>query len=265
MSEPLVLDSHGFKAFIEDLARISGKDFVPVLIDQVGTVLDLCIARSPDPWKGNSRSDVKKKVQFRVEKPGRYVGLDGSVVDSTRNRVPRPLDGTPILQTLTGRRGGQEDREWYIGRDRAGKRVFIPEERLKTTKYFLLAAQKFGIYQVLEPKAEAAIAAIGSIKKSWVDIADAVGAPLRKSPAWLKKVRSHRNDGERSRVQIDSVAAFVEVVNTNCQLIQQYNGGAILQGAMDTRLKAFLNDLKAGTFKDLEYRASRYPGIFTKP
>jgi len=90
MSEPLVIDSHGFTAFIEDLARISGKEFLPVLIDQVGTVLDLCIARSPDPWKRLGRSKVRNLVELRIQKPGRYIGDSGSLVNA-ENRVPHPV------------------------------------------------------------------------------------------------------------------------------------------------------------------------------
>jgi len=80
----------------------------------------------------------------------------------------------------------------------------------------------------------------------------------------VRKVRRLFNDGDRSRVVIDSAATFIDLVNTNTMLINKYNGAAILQGAIDTRLKAFTNDLKHSVFENVEYRAKRYPGIFTK-
>ena len=259
-----VLDTHGFTAFMEDLARMSGKDVIDVIIDQAGAVLDLCIQRSPDPWKAG-RKKVRESVEFRIQKPLRYIGDSGPLISSPTQPVPRPVP-TGTLQTLTGQRQGKKGFEWYIGENRSGKRLYLPPDRmLGNAKFHLRQGIKFGLYQEAVPRVQQAIEAIGSVKASWVALADMIGAPLRKAPAWVKKVRSYFNDGARSRVQIDSVQAFVELVNTNAMLIQKYNGAAILQGAIDTRMAAYTWELKKKVFENVELRAKRYPGIFTNP
>ena len=261
MSDDL-LDTHGFTAFIADLARMGGKDFLPVLIDQTGTILDLCIARSPDPWKKHGRSKVRNLVELRIQKPGRYIGDSGTLV-SAINRVPRPVPaGT--LQTMTGTRGGAAGMEYYIGRNRKGKRIVLTAAHmLGNEKWHRRQEMKFAIYESNKPAVLKAIESIGSVKASWVALADMVGAPLRKSEKWVQKVRRQFNDGARSRIVIEDAATFIELVNTNTLLINKYNGRAIMQGAIDTRLKAFQYDIQKGAFDDIKYRASRYPGIFT--
>lgn len=257
----LVLDSHGWNAFITDLARFSGKDFTTVLIDQAGQLLDLCIRRSPNPWK-RGKDKVQKLVELRIQKPGRYIGDSGSLVSSI-NRVPHPVP-TATLQTSTGTRGGVEGREWYVGENRARKRIYLPPERmLGNEKFHRRQGIKFALYQAAAPKVLQAIESVGSVAASWVAIADMIGAPLRRAPAWVKKVRRMINDGQRSRIEVSDVATFVELVNTNSMLIARYNGAQILQGAMDTRLKAFGHELRTGVFADIANRAKRYPGLFT--
>jgi hypothetical protein len=258
------IDTHGFTLFLQDLARIAGKDFKEVLVDQAGAVLEICIKRSPNPWKsGEGRADVKKKVALRIQKPGRYIGDGGSLV--AENRVPRPVP-TATLQTNTGTRGGEAGREWYVGRNRVGKRIYLPPDRmLGNEKFHRRQGIKFALYADAEPKVQEAVGAIGSVAASWVHLADKIGAPLRKAPKWIFKVRGRFNDGERSRVEISDARAFVELVNTNSMLIAKYNGAAILQGAIDTRLKAFEHEIRNGVFEDLAFRAKRYPGLFTSP
>jgi hypothetical protein len=262
------IDTHGFTAFLNDLARLSGKSFTDVLIDQAGTVLDLCIKRSPDPFKDakGGREGLRKKVAMRILKPGRYVDAGGTVLEN--GRVPRPL-ATGTLQTLTGTRGGQAGREWYIGTNPKGKRIILPQERLiGNAKFRQRQAGKMSIYHALEPEVQPAIDRIGSLAASWVSIADQIGAPLRRAPKWVQKVRRDIEDGEDSKVVISDVGAFVELVNTNKSLINRndrYNGASILYGAVETRMKAFASDLSRGVFEDLKTRAQRYPGLFVAP
>lgn len=262
MSEAMQVDTGGLEAFIRDLSRMSGKDFLPVVVAVCGQILDLCIARSPKPYKGRAKSEIQKSVRDRVQKPGRYIGEGGTLVDPITKRAPRQMEDTPVLQTLTGSRGGERGREWYVGRNRAGTKIFLPQERMITNRYRQLSGLKYATNQGLEPAAQAAVAAIGAVKASWLQIAAQINAPLKKYPGWLKQVRSPYDDGKQSHITIDSAAAFVDLVNTNGMLIRRYDGGAILQGAVDTRLKAYGFELRTGVFNDIAMRAKRYPGIF---
>lgn len=259
------LETGNFREFIENLAARSGRSYLDVLRDQTGAVLDICIARSPNPWK-QGRAKVRRAIELRIQKPGRYIGDSGTLVNDI-GRVPRPTPDS-TLQTTTGTRGakGGAEFEWYVGRDRKGKRIFLPPDRmLGNEKFHRRQGIKYALYEMAQPKVMQAMETVGSVKASWVAIADEVGAPLRKAPKWVKKVRSKMqvNDGALSRVIIEDAATFIEVVNTNVMLINKYNGGAILQGAIQTRMKAFEIEVKKGVFNDIAMLAKRYPGIFT--
>lgn len=257
-----LLDTHGFDAFIEALVEMSGKPRQEVLLDQAGAVLDLCVQRSPGP--SSLGPALKKKVELRITKKGRYIGDSGTVVSAAENRVPRPIPYS-TLQTLTGTRGGRAGREWYIGMSRNGKRLIIPGERmLGNEKFHRRQGMRDALFGQLEQQVKPALDAVGSLKASWVHIARKIGAPLRKVPAYLRKRAGGRyDDGQLSRVHVGSVEQFIEIVNTNPLLIGRYNGAGILQGAIDTRLKAFAGDIRRDVFADITVRAQRYPGIFT--
>lgn len=256
------LDTRGFDAFIQGLTEISGKPREEVLGQQAGHVLSICITRSPGPKSGNYK-DAQFKAALRVMKPSRYVDEKGTLVPPN-NRVGRPE--RPFLQTLTGTRGGRLGHQWYVGTNRAGARVFIPQERIESgnwAKGKRVRALQTSIAGGLEPKAQAAAKAVGALKKSWVQIAQRVNAPLKTAvPVYVRKSSTPFDDGARSRFVQQGATSFVELVNTNGALIRRYNGAAILQGAIQQRLRAFQHDIKHDVFADITYRAARYPGIF---
>ena len=261
MNTTLTIDTHGFDAFIEALVAVSGKPRVDVLLDQAARVLEICIQRSPDPFEKHSRTEVRKAVATRIQKPGRYINDSGTVVSARDNRVPRPIPyGT--LQTLTVTRGGQRGGEWYIGQSRSGKRLIIHGSKmLGNEKFHRRQAMRDALFAETQPMVDRSVEAIGSLKASWYLIGRRIGAPLRKYPKWLAKVIPRKDDGAQSRTVIENTASFVELVNT--AIITRYDGASILAGAVETRLKAFERAVKNDWFADLSYLAKNYPGLFT--
>lgn len=258
MSESSI-DVDGFVAMCHELYRVSPKKLVPIMLDQAGTVLDLCIQRSPpSSTKKKSVEEAKHSARLRIEKPARYMASHGTLVSN--RRAPRTYS-EPYLQTLTGTRGGQKGREWYVTR-RNGKPFYIPQEKLRGVAYWTKAAKAFMLFEQLEPKVQRAWGSIGAMKKSWVQIADRIGATLRKNKGFVASVRSGFDDGGMSFIDVKDEEGFIEMVNTNMLLIAKYDGARILQGAFDTREAAFVKEMQKGVFDDMAYRAKRYPGIF---
>jgi hypothetical protein len=251
------LDLRQFNAIVRDLARISGADFKTALRVHTTKVLELCLKRTP----GKTGNAVREKARLRVEKPARYVDLAGTKV-VPGPKVPRPMT-TPFLQTLTGTRGGIAGGQWYVGRNRAGTRVVLhPTKMVGNAKFSAMQAIQSSLQQQLSPKAAEAVAAIGSLKKSWLQIADRLGLDL-KVAGFVRKARGRYDDGARSAWHTDGAAFFAECVNTNNQLVRRYNAAAIVQGALQTRAKAFAIEMQKGVFDDVKTRAARYPGVFT--
>ncbi|MES2569600.1 MAG: hypothetical protein V4710_06045 [Verrucomicrobiota bacterium] len=262
----LNVSTDGFTGFCDAVAKGLGKPMEPVLRNQVGAVLEICVKRSP----GKNNSLIRQKTRLRVEKPARYVRDGATLVDPIRKRVPRPLpvSSQPLLQTLTGTRGGTKGRQYLIFK-KDGKTLFLPVQSSKgktdswtARQAASLRATANAIAGQLKPKADAAVEAIGSIKKSWVQSADLLGIPLRLSDSsFVRKARTPYNDGTGSRVIQESGKVLFEVVNHNSMLIERYHGADILAGAIQTRLRAFQHEMRAGVFDNVAALARRYPGI----
>lgn len=257
----------GFTGFCGAVAQGLGKSIETALPNQVGTVLEICVKRSP----GKNSALIRQKTRLRVEKPARYVRDGGTLVDPIRRRVPRPLPITtqPLMQTLTGTRGGVKGRQYLIFLSKNGKKVFLlaGSGKGKTDTWperaaAVLRAAQSAVNSPLQPMADAAVAAIGSIKKSWLQSADALGIPLRiNDNSYIRNARSPFDDSTGTRIIRQEGKVLFEVVNHNSLLIRRYSGHDIIEGAINTRLKAFEHEMRAGVFDDMAALARRYPGI----
>lgn len=266
------IDLRQFNAVVRDLSRISGADFKVVLRQQVARVLEICVKRSPG-IKGPAKA-AREKVRLRVEKPARYIGRAGTLV--SRGRAPRQMH-EPVLQTLTGTRGGTAGAQYLVQRDRAGKPFWLrfqggasiaasPISQGNRDLFGALYGQHLALLAQLQGKADDAVAAMGSLRKSWLQIAEKLGLDLRiPKGSFVRKARTGHDDGARSRWEQDGAQFFADCVNTNSLLIRRYNAAAIVQGALQTRAKAFAIEMEKGVFDNVKTRASRYPGIFTTP
>jgi hypothetical protein len=252
----LQIDTQGFDAFLRSLEAMSGKPRTQVLLDQTRVVLETCVKRSP----GKGGKEIENKARLRVLKPARYVDESGTLVPAN-NRVPRRIE-KPFLQTLTGTRGGQAGRQWYVSRDRKGQRRFLAGEWLERwAKFQRIGALRGGLLGKLDPRADRAALAVGSIKASWLDAGRKLGIEV-KAPAFVRKARSAFHDGARSRSGTEGATSFVEIANTNSALIRLYDGGSILAGAVQTRLAFFERAVRNDWFDDVKFRAKNFPGIF---
>lgn len=268
----LLVDAGNFHRVIDELQKMSGASRAQILLEETAQILRICFRQTP-PTKNRSLEAMQDSVKLRVQKPYRYVNADGTLVTRANNRVPRPVpleSGKPFMQTMTGTRGGSEGQQWLVVRRRNGTRAYISGERLRGQKYRTVLGKAIVVFAETEPRVESSVAAIGSVKKSWLQIGEALGIDVSKVirdqanlGAIARAARSRFNDGSGSRLEENAEAIYVHLENTNDALINRYGGEQMLRRAIRQRENAFYHNVKSGVFADLRARAARYPGIFT--
>ncbi|HWL53865.1 MAG TPA: hypothetical protein VNQ90_15605 [Chthoniobacteraceae bacterium] len=122
----------------------------------------------------------------------------------------------------------------------------------------------------------------GLSAQSWYQIAQELGSLCEeraKAPGYIKKAKSFMGKQPsrvgRGRKLNEGSSLVIEIRNSSSRLVKGPSPGfkgdksalmgrKILAWAMRIRVSAFIRELRAGVFEDLEVRAKRYPGIFTK-
>lgn len=259
MSVSITVDTTGFTAACAHIAKLSKASMRDVIAFQCGKILEICVKRSPGKAPNPER---KKAIRLRIQKPTRYISAIGTIVPKNGN-VPRDEVNRPLLQTLTGTKGGTEGGQWWIYRAKRkdGRPIIINPMRKRPRDYDRFESARQALAGQLAPKSKDAIAAIGSLKKSWLQIADRLGVSI-KVMGFVRKARTPFDDGQFTTFVEKEGAVYAEMVNTNGMLIQKFSGASILQGAINQRLSAFRHEVRTGVFDDLVTRAQRYPGLF---
>lgn len=264
MNVTTTLDTHGFTAFIDDLARLSGRTFEEALLDQTAALLRLCMKHTSAAKVGN----IVKRVSAHNN---HIVFEDGSAISMWKREPGSPtmfLDTSnwrePRLQTAAsiGRRphAGPGGKTWHQVEGGRNPRRWSNERWARYKAYE-------GIAKTRRIDLKAARGARGVSKQSWLQIAQELGLNLD-PPAFV--VRAKRTNGREykngtARRMLEATAAFIEISNADPIVVGRLNGARILQKSIDARLKAFGIEMRKGVFDDIAARARRYPGLFTKP
>ncbi len=245
----LGFDTSGFDKMIAGLSAVSGKSQEDVLLDQVAQLLSVCIRYT--------HSADKQSLETSV---------------ANRNHRTSIKDGPKLTVNFKRNIGNT----WLVDE---GEKYLANQHRLPAAKWakaLMLAARLEG--QRTDPAT--ARKSRGLTKSSWLQIAQTLGIADRvKAAGWIRgattfKGRKPPPMGSSERI-LSGAAIIIEIANSSGLLVNgpsrrfkgnraNLNGWSIIQRAMTTRAKAFQNEMKRGVFSDIEARAKRYPGIFTK-
>jgi len=249
MTPTCSIDASNFFHLVLDLSEISGKTFEEIIIDQVAALMKVCI---------------RLTHSAKVESIGRHVDF--------MNRSVRMTGGGPLFSVNKGR-----EREWLRTEDK----------KFYEVKNWMVPGPVWAKALILKKKMEedgvdlkTAIKARGASKKTWYDIAVALGLGEKVgAPGYVKNAGKFRG-GSLPQVgfaeKLMEVAAFYIEVRNDSLLLRNgaskyfrgrketLDGYKILQSAIEQRRAAFRRDLEKGVFDDVSLRAKRYPGVFAK-
>ncbi len=270
------VDTRGFRAAAEELARISGVTYEEALKEQTRLVMQSALRNTP----------VAKAERIRkaVEAEGKWHTVNDS-------------DG-PVLSENTGDRGGSPGQQWLFwpersdrarGRNRqrrtggdAGMFYFLPgnqpNRRLPAdVKSAVLSLQ--AKLAALQPKKREAIAkalkARGLAKQSWLQASRSIGIDLRDVPSYVAGALASDGvayaNGTGRRIS-QGEALFLELENRYPALLSaigksrkgkpaNMDGYRILQRAVASRVSAFNREMSLGVIQDFRQRSLRYPGL----
>lgn len=254
----VVLDTHGFTAYLEELMRLSGKSWEDVLLNQAAALLKICLRRTP--------AATAAGIVKRVSSHNNHIEFeDGSVIsfwkkadatmflDTSNFRPPGPKakkqTRAPLL--VNGKSWHQVDSGGRRWSDARWARYKGYEAAAKTKRLDLKAAK----------------GARGLSKQSWLQIAAELGLGDLGAPGYVKNAvpsngKTYRNG--TARKVMEAAAFYIDLMNDHPLVVKKLNGAQMLQGAIDTRLKAFDHEMSKGVFDDIETRAKRYPGLFVR-
>ena len=257
MRPTLTIDTRGIEALLKELSRTSGRTYEHVLKDQTERILETAARYTHSA----TTTDIKARHQFRV--------------DRAFNTWPNRKGGRqlPEISINSGRRGGDKGKVWLRDKSEDGGTKFFVMNRNKRW-----SNDRWGRYQALEEQRKQArdeeiknglkraMASRGLQKRSWQDIADALGLRI-KIPAYASRAVSRsgrRYVNGTGTIQRSGTALSYLLINSAPILITRMDGAKILQRAINTRLKAFQIETEKGVFNDLAARAKRYPGIYIR-
>lgn len=250
------LDVRGFVGVCEQLSRLSGKDFAEVLLPQVAALLSACIRRTPVRTVG--------EIAKRVSKAGGYIEFSDGTVISTWKRAGHAemfLD-TSTYDESAARWPKKSDKPNVIG-GRSWHAMNDPNRHWSDARWASYLSYEAQRVRIMKERYQSVLEARGLAKKTWVQIADALGIDV-KAAGYVRNARYRGkdfNEGFASRI-VEQGALIIEMVNSNPLIVGKLNGYGIIAGALRDREKAFNFDLEKGVFDDLKRRAQRYPGVF---
>jgi hypothetical protein len=260
------VDTSVFAALCRNLATISGKEFEPVVMLQIGQLMKACIAITPVRPEG-------QVTKYASRSANHIEFADGTIISNWSRGFPLAGEGVEMFLDLSN-----FDPSKFTGPKSAAKRK-APTLRGGMSWHMMNAddrhwsAERWARWQtrIAERPAEkrrrvqAALASRGLAKKSWWQIADALGIDPGIAPAYVRNAKSpdgkEYQDGFANKM-VMGAAYVVQLINQNHLIAGKLNGEWILERAMVSRAKAYNRDLALGVFADVKRRAQRYPGIF---
>lgn len=255
------LDSDKFIAMINDLARVSGRDFNLVLKVQARNVLRSCMnwTRASTTKKLKERADfIRKNAENKVHSGKQVLAnwskkaghprmfLDNSTWDPKRKGKPPKIYGGQSWHQVAG---GTSPRRWS------------PE---RWGKYMSVESNKDAL---AEAKASAIIAARGAAKRSWLDAADALGVDISPPSYVRSSVSTSKGLYGSGKEVTEGKQFYIELKNWHATVVKPrrgQSGQSMLERAIKARVTAFKADMDNGIFADFKKRESRYPGLFVK-
>lgn len=263
------LDTERYVLMCRDLMNLSGRDFKDVLFVTAGQIISFCIKHTRAASRAKIIESVSKRRSQRFEFPG------GEVI-SVSKRHPghisfldtssfKPTSRQPAPKFIVGGKTWHDMTTFHWSDERWAKfQTFLSEMQSAQGRY----SQKGDARIVTLQKGNDLTAALnsrGNAKRSWYQIAEAIGiAASVNAPEWVKS--STPQNGQRyqngtARMMLEGVAAFIEMSNTHPAAIRM-NGQALVNYAIIARTKAFEREVELGVFRNIKDRAARYPGLF---
>ncbi len=270
----VTVDSSGFIRMVNDLARLSGKDFSTVLKHEAARVIEKAIAFTPK-GKLKFKTDAKEEAERRtrthptdtwprvsVTKTGKI--WFGEQDDRYVQKIhPRISGDRPVWHIMNDANRRWNSQRWIGYKSLDAERIRERNASVKT-----IAAER-----------KAKRLALGLSKRSWYQIAQDLRLPLRSVPQYVTRAKPSNGkeykNGKGSEHTLTSGGFFLRLENNYPALTstitrkgskggkaRSMNGHHILQKAINTRLSAFEHELKNDVFKNLKLRAARHPGVF---
>lgn len=254
------IDVRGFSLVVQELARISGKDYFDVLIPQVGAVLKSCISLTPARTVGQIAKRVSARGSFIEFADGTKISVwkkaggeemffDESTYPQYAAKWPK---GSPIPKMADGK-------SWHN----------MSDHRFGGTRWASYQAHKKQRAALLKQWMEEGKAGRGLAKKSWWQIAEDLGLEPGLAAAYVRKAHAVKDNHDLGEFKegfaaklVERAAAIIEITNANPLVVGKLDGRRILEIALLNRERAFMTDLEKGVFQDVKRRAERYPGIF---
>lgn len=248
------VDTRPFMAFMDAAVRSLGSDKIDdaVLRPELGKVLDTAVRYTDS----STPQEMEELWRYRLNRKFNTYGA-GEVGGRAKGVYPR----------ISVTHGGTK--KWWVDRNRAGARTFYimtGGRRWSNARWAAYQAEEAD--RVADLNAELAIylpkarAAAGLKKKSWAEIGDALGIPV-KLPAYARNSQLSSGatfiNGNGTRAATPDNVIYT-LTNSMPALVRS-QGEGILQRAFDTRATAIEIALRKFVFDDLGAAAKRFPGI----
>lgn len=220
------VDTRNFEAACLALAKISGRSIEAVVNAELGKVIDRTIELTPAAQVNKIRSR-HETAEFTAQPPDLY---------------------EPVTPE------GREHRS-IAHRTSKGKILYYLKNRYPNPLWGRIEHRR-------SESLRRQIGAIGLAKKSWWNIAKALGLPVKggrfvSALATTGKEYPENFSTSKSVRETDIAVAFINAQPT----VNAIGGARALQAAINGRVKYFLYGVKKGAFDSMEKIARQYPGL----
>jgi hypothetical protein len=227
-----------------DLSRLSGKSFAYVIRDQTAKVLETALRYTPIAKVGQVTKEVTAK-------------------HNTFSKVSGP-SSRDLPWISTTKSGG---RKWWVTGKKEGKYVFqFVGNRWPDAMWDEFEATEKLRKEKLKIAIRLAKQARGLARQVWLQAARDLRLAIKYSPAQVATAMP--SDGKRydnaDGREFSNGSLYYTEISVHYSVITPDRAARILQSAVTSRIKAFEIETRKGVFADIEQRAKRYPGIFTK-
>ena len=254
-----------------DIAKIGGPEtnVGAVVKDEVGHLLEACIRHTP----GARTEVIEQRVQYKERLlysaySGGDVGKDARAQDRFISQGQRNGNAWYVTENYTGRatarfsrqrdRAGNVAKSWHLmnGNRRWPDELWAEYQREESERQQDYAAH-------LASEMRVAKRSKGLSAQSWLEIADALGIPIRIAEYVRRAIPSDGKSYVNGSGHVETTAEATSYVLENFQplLLKSGKAAGIVSGAIATRARAFDIAAQKGLFADLAFLAQRYPSL----